>query len=268
MRSTTSFCSMNTWSTTCGAEEIRWNRIGDEMLYGRLPTTRIGPPRRGASAPKSTFNTSDSTTSRSPRRRRRAARSRSSSMTVSASQCCRSGIVIAPRPGPISTRRSPGFGAIALTMRSMTSAAVRKCWPKSLRAMCAMRVARSNRGVAVFDERLGPQVRHPFGVGRVELLFLQRVGRLLAQLLRVDHGIAAVEHRPQMDAEARAHRARQAGDRQLVHRLLELGHERAGRRPAEVAAGLRAAVFRILARHFLERLGAAGDLLAEVEGAG
>jgi hypothetical protein len=48
-----------------------------------------------------------------------AARSRSISMTVSRSTFASSGRVSAPSPGPISTRRSPRFGAIASTMRSM-----------------------------------------------------------------------------------------------------------------------------------------------------
>ena len=68
--------------------------------------TRAHRPRAARAAPAGT------------RRRARAARSRSISMTVRRSTLSSSGRVSAPRPGPISTRRSPRFGAIASTMRS------------------------------------------------------------------------------------------------------------------------------------------------------
>ncbi len=42
--------------------------------------------------------------------------------------------VNAPRPGPISTMRSPGWGFTAATMRRSTPGSCRKCWPKRLRA--------------------------------------------------------------------------------------------------------------------------------------
>src|SRR5256885_9982110 len=37
------------------------------------------------------------------------------------------------RPGPISTIASPGRGAIARTIASMTPESARKCWPNRLR---------------------------------------------------------------------------------------------------------------------------------------
>ena len=51
-------------------------------------------------------------------------------------------------------------------------------------------------------------------------------------------------------------------DRQRRHRLLELGHERSGRGPAEVAALRGAAVLRVLARQLLEASCAPRDDLA------
>ena len=53
----------------------------------------------------------------------------SSSITVSRPQRSRSGPVSAPRPGPISTIASPGRGSMSATIRSITDASTRKCWP-------------------------------------------------------------------------------------------------------------------------------------------
>src|SRR5690606_40648655 len=41
-------------------------------------------------------------------------------------------------PGPISTMLSSGPGSMARTIPSMTPSSCRKCWPKRLRALCAM----------------------------------------------------------------------------------------------------------------------------------
>ena len=64
-----------------------------------------------------------------------ATRSRSISMASSdACGACEHARVSAPRPGPISTSRSPAAGAMTSTMRSSTAGSCRKCWPKRLRA--------------------------------------------------------------------------------------------------------------------------------------
>src|SRR5437868_3203590 len=57
-----------------------------------------------------------------------------------------SGAVSAPSPGPISTRKSPGAGATASTMRARTRGSCRKCCPNRLRGL---------REVAGKLERLG-----------------------------------------------------------------------------------------------------------------
>ena len=62
MRITTSFCSMKVMSFTLSAKLARWNRIGVEMLYGRLPTMRKDAPPSAARLPKSNFNASPSCT--------------------------------------------------------------------------------------------------------------------------------------------------------------------------------------------------------------
>ena len=74
---------------------------------------------------------------RPPSRSARSARIRSRSISMTSSALAaleRAGKVSAPRPGPISTTRSPGFGSIAATIRARTPGSCRKCWPKRLRA--------------------------------------------------------------------------------------------------------------------------------------
>ena len=137
MRSITSFCSMKCWSCTTATCSSRWNRIGDEMLYGRLPTTRsLGAFKSAANWVKFTRSTSDSITFRCGCSRRRTAKSRSNSMTLRRPRRSTKGCVSAAKPGPISTMGSPGCGSIASTMLSMMAPSVKKCWPKRLRAMC------------------------------------------------------------------------------------------------------------------------------------
>ena len=146
---------MKCWSAIASLASRRWNRIGVEMLYGRLPTTRSVLPRRGrGSAAKSTSSTSASITSRPGVRRSRAARSRSSSITVSRSQRSSSGQVSAPRPGPISTSAWPGRGSIASTIRSITvdrpgnagrSASLRRQAPRRRDVRAATAAARASR---------------------------------------------------------------------------------------------------------------------------
>src|SRR5690606_6868524 len=134
--------SMKCMSRIVSMWSRQWNRIGVEMLYGRLPTTRNGAP--AASARKSTFSTSawmiESDWPSAGSDSRRGNRSRSSSMTVSFPSSRNSGALSAPSPGPISTMRSPGCGPIARTMRPMIPASCRKCWPK--RFLCAWRSPR------------------------------------------------------------------------------------------------------------------------------
>ena len=101
--------------------------MGVEMLYGRLPTTRSFCPACTAKAVKSTRSTSASMTVRSLRLRKRAAKSRSSSMTVKWRLAATSGVVIAPKPGPISISAWPGCGAMVSTMAASTVASVKKC---------------------------------------------------------------------------------------------------------------------------------------------
>ena len=156
------------------------------------------------------------------------------------------------------------------TIASMTDASVRKCWPKRLRAMCfigrppsaalAGRRRALMRRLAQLDVGAGAQLVEPLGVGRLELPLAQHVARLLALLARVELDLAALDDLDQVHAEARDDRLGDAADRQRVHRLLELGHQAAGRSPAQVAAGRRAAVLGVLARQLLERRLAGGSI--------
>src|SRR6187551_2043415 len=98
----------------------------------------------------------------------------------------------------------------------------------------------SLRRFAVLDVSAAAQVAQPFREGRLELLLAQDIACLLAQLARVERRLAAVDDLDQVNAEARRHRIGNAADRQRSHRLLELGNERSGRGPAEIAALRRA----------------------------
>ena len=68
----------------------------------------------------------------------------------------------------------------------------------------------------------------------------------------------------EVHAEARHHRLGDAADIERGDRLLELGHERAGRGPAEVAALRGAGVLGVLAGELLEALAAGEDLAPEL----
>ena len=110
------------------------DRIGDEMLYGRLPATRVPGGRRE----RVQVEVEDirPATTRSPAQLlggRAAARSRSSSMATTAAARAASGRVMAPRPGPISRNVSSGEGSMAATSLR-AQAGSRKCWPNRLRA--------------------------------------------------------------------------------------------------------------------------------------
>ncbi len=73
------------------------------------------------------------------------ARSRSISMASSSPARSSSAHVRAPRPGPISTMRSPRTGAMQSTMRRMTAGSWRKCWPKRLRTTMARKLDRERK---------------------------------------------------------------------------------------------------------------------------
>src|SRR3990167_4030310 len=227
-------------------------------------------------AAKSTFSTSDSTTFSSGRLRSRAARSRSSSITVSRSLRATTGSVRAARPGPISTSACPGRGAMARTISSITPLSLRKCWPKRLRATwppppatarfgaprrrCAGRSGR----ITHLDPSGGADLAGPFFVGRLELALAQHVAGGLALLCVGQLDLAAFDQLDQVHAETADHRIGDLSRLQGIERLLELGHEHAGRGPAEVAAARGAAVFRILTGHLREAGLAVGHLLADV----
>src|SRR5260370_1052789 len=228
----------------------------------------LGTPRRAAMARKSTLSTSDSTTSSCSCRRRRTARSRSSSITVSRPRRSTRGWVRAIRPGPISTMDWPGRGSMALTMPSMMPSSVRKFWPKRLRGMCFIEKARRCamappsivdcrsrscsgvvllRRLAVLDVGAATQLLKPGLVVGFELALAHHVANHVALLARRQRSLAALDELDQVHTEARDQRVADLAGLQRIEHLLELGHELAGRGPAQVAAVARAAVLRELA---------------------
>ena len=101
----------------CSRCSISRNSSGVEMLYGRLPTSRSRAARRAARA-KSNSSTSASWRCSAPLCRGRLAQVADRIAIDLDRVQLRAGVrssgsVIAPRPGPISTRRSPGCGSIA-----------------------------------------------------------------------------------------------------------------------------------------------------------
>ncbi len=135
------------------------------MLYGRLPTRRRSVPRLAKL--KSSASASISSTLSGACLRQRAARSRSISMAARRGMRCKSASVKAPRPGPISTKRSPACGLMQSTMPWMICWSMRKCWPKRLRATCVVCAAPRGRAGGCFmlptAPRVGSPTRPPWG---------------------------------------------------------------------------------------------------------
>ena len=266
MRSTTSFCSMKCWSATC-VDRLRAGGTGSASRCCRAGCRRraASAPRRGrASAAKSTFSTSASTTSSPGVRRSRAARSRSSSITVSALAALHQRRRSARRrPGPISTSASPGRGSIARDDRvddrrrrrgsagRSACCAVRRHGPARLAATAAARATRRRRG------RAG---RAPLDVGLLELLLAQHVARLLALLLGVERRPGAARRtwiRCTPKRETTGSEMPPSGS--AVHRLLELGHERCRARPSRGRRPARRWPSSEFSRASCSKLRAAGD---------
>src|SRR4051812_48717852 len=107
------------------------------MLYGRLPTRRMPDGKRAKSYSSASAQCTVSWDG-VKRAASAAARSRSTSIASSLPARSMSGVVSAPSPGPISTRKSCGDGATASTMRANTRGSCRKCWPKRLRGLCEL----------------------------------------------------------------------------------------------------------------------------------
>src|SRR6266850_6090971 len=126
------------------------------MLYGRLPTSRMPAGRRAKS---NSSASAQCTVSRygGKRAASAAARSRSTSIASSLPARSSSGAVSAPSPGPISTRKSLGAGAMASTMRPRTRGSCRKCWPNRLRGRCELdgKLERLREARAVCAARAG-----------------------------------------------------------------------------------------------------------------
>ena len=136
MRSTTSFCSMKCMSRMCArgfesetaaASDVVW-QVSDQpqrsLVVAQCRENRPSAHRlRDVGVPRTSGGGAGAGSHRDRVRYRSAAhRARSN------------GTVIAPRPGPISTRCSPGSGATAAMMRAITCGSCRRCWPKRLRA--------------------------------------------------------------------------------------------------------------------------------------
>ena len=242
-------------------EQVEQDRRRD-VVRQVADDAQLAPAAAAAQRREVDLSTSASITSSPGVRRSRAARSRSSSIDGERARSARAADRSARRsPGPISTSASPGRGSIASTIPSITAPSIRKCWPKRLRRAARLGTAHARRS------------RAPSSLRRLAHLDVGAAAQVAQPLRRTPPRTSA---RAACCAPARAAaggRASSGAGRRpgsgaapkrditgsempptgsAVHRLLELGHEGAGRGPAEVAALRRAAVLGVLARQLLE----------------
>ena len=214
MRSITSFCSMKCWS----CDVRRQRRAGGTgsawrcCRAGCRPRAVAGTGQRRASAAKSTFSTSDSITVELRRARAAAAaRSRSSSITRQRAAALAPAAASArPGPGPISTIASPGCGSIASHDRVDDAAVGQEVLAEALardvlarprrRLTAAARATRRRRARALPCA----QSRRP----RSNFFSRSTLRACSRCSLRLERGLAALEHLDQVHAEARHHRLR------------------------------------------------------------
>src|SRR5688572_20862367 len=110
------------------------NRMGEEMLYGRLPTTRTAFCRDGRAGSRSTSSTSPAMIDAFAGSVGASSAIRSRSISMAASRDTRGArrSVSIPGPAPISRNESVGAGEMASTTLSAHTGS-RKCCPNRLR---------------------------------------------------------------------------------------------------------------------------------------